>query len=79
MINKNMASVQNIIKIILLILVVKENFVKCPNNDELRASVSVEEQRAFIKISVLLNKAANEIHDDLQRALGNGAYSLRYV
>ncbi len=26
-----------------------------------------------------MNKAANEIHDDLQRALGNRAYSLRYV
>ncbi len=70
---------QNIIKTILLILMVQENFVKCPNMDELRASVSVEEQRAFIKISVLLDKAANEIHDDLQGALGNRAYSLRYV
>ncbi len=66
MINKNLASMQNIIKIILLILVVQENFVKCPNKDELRASVSVEEQRAFIKISLLLNKAANEFHDDLR-------------
>ncbi len=79
MITKNVASMQNIIKIILLILVVQENFVKCPNIDELRTSVSVEEQRAFIKISVLLNKATYEIHDDLQRALGNRVYSLRYV
>jgi hypothetical protein len=82
MISGNMASMQNISKLVLLVLVVLENFgkfVKFSDEDELHASVSVQEQRAFIKISVLLNRAANEIHDDLHRALGNRAYSLRNV
>jgi hypothetical protein len=40
-------------------------------------SVSVQEQRAFIKISVLLGKEASVIHHELETALGGRAYSLR--
>jgi hypothetical protein len=39
-------------------------------------SVSVQEQRAFIKISVLLCKEASVIHHELKTALGGRAYSL---
>ncbi len=74
-----MASVQKSAFLFLSLLIFLKNCVQCPNEDELQASVTVQEQRAFIKISVLLNKAATEIHKESETALGNRAYSLRRV
>jgi hypothetical protein len=74
-----MASVQKSAFLFLSLLIFLKNCVQCPNEDELQASVTVQEQRAFIKISVLLNQAATEIHKELETALGYRAYSLRRV
>ena len=43
--------------------------VKAPNFDQLRQSVSVTEQRAFIKLNVLLETAPRVVHNQLTLAL----------
>ena len=74
-----MASMQKTAYLFLLLVIFFKNWVFCPNVDQLRDSVSVQEQRAFIKISVLLDKEASVIHHELETALGGRAYSLRRV
>ncbi len=74
LIRQNMAFVQKSAFLFLSLLIFLNNCVQCPNEDELQASVTVQEQRAFIKISVLLNKAATGIDKELENALSNRAY-----
>lgn len=74
-----MASVHNTAFLAIVLVIISENGIIGPNEDELRASVSVEEQRAYIKISVLLGKTAIQIHGELVTALGQRSYSLRRV
>jgi hypothetical protein len=50
--------------------------VKCEIT-ELRESVTPQEQRAYIKQSVLLKRPVSEVHDQLSRFLGSRAYSVR--
>ena len=64
-------------KVILLALLVLNlmDLKNCQMEDQLRASVSIEDQRAYIKISVLLNKGPLQVYRELHRALGGRAYS----
>jgi len=74
-----MAFMQKTAHLTLLLIIFFKSWVFCVNVDQLRESVSVQEQRAFIKISVLLDKEASVIHHELETALGGRAYSLRRV
>ena len=47
--------------------------------DQLRASVTREEQRAFIKLHVLLDVSATEVHRLLDKAVKSNAMSLAQV
>ncbi len=78
-ISPNMVSLQKTAYLFFLLIIFFKNWVFCPNVGQLRESVSVQEQRAFIKISVLLGKEASVIHHELETALGGWAYSLRRV
>ena len=50
------------------------------NNKEIvQRSVTTQEQRAFIKISLLLNNNASEIYRQLCSAIGNNEMNLRTV
>lgn len=51
------------------------SFVGGPKVDELRASITRQEQRAFIKCSVLLGYSASKVYFDLQKIARREAYS----
>jgi hypothetical protein len=74
-----MAYTRTEVSIFLFLVLYQVTLQKCKPEEELRASISVEDQRAYIKISVLLNKAPRLVHQELHRALGNHAYSERRV
>jgi hypothetical protein len=71
-----MASMQKTAYLFLLLVIFFKNWAFCPNVDQFRESVSVQEQRAFIKISVLFDKEASVIHHELETALGGGRIPL---
>ena len=50
-------------------------FCRGPKVDELQASITRQEQRAFIKCSVLLGYPASKVYFDLQRIARKEAYS----
>jgi transposase len=54
-------------------------FVLCPPTNPLRASITNEEQRAFIKLHYFLDDSAKEIYRLLSKAAGSLAYSRRQV
>ena len=51
------------------------NFVGGPKIDELRASITRQEQRAYIKCSVLLGYPASKVYFDLQKVARREGYS----
>lgn len=55
------------------------DFASGPTVDPLRASVTPEEQRAFIKCHVLLGSSAHEIYAMLTKIAGRHSYSERQV
>ena len=59
----------NIIRIAFLCVVLALTFANGPNLDQLRDSVTHEQQRSFIKISVLLDTATSIVFAQLQTAL----------
>ena len=63
--------------LILTIFLVKITF--CPPMDQLRASVTRDEQRAFIKLHVLLDVSAAEVHRLLDKAVKSNAMSVAQV
>jgi len=67
----------HLIWLILVLLTLKS--AEAPNFDQLRASVNSEEQRAFIKINVLLDTSPRVVAAQLQTALPKGHLSERQV
>ena len=63
--------------LILTMFLVKITF--CPEMDPLRASVTRDEQRAFIKLHVLLDVSATEVHRLLDKAVKSNAMSVAQV
>ena len=55
------------------------SWVGCPKTNPLRATVTPDDQRSFIKCGILLKKTVNEIYEDLKKIAGAQAYSLRQV
>jgi len=60
------------LRFILLFLTL--SFDECLKIDEIRASVTDEEQRAWIKIEVILNTEASQVSKKLNRALASRAF-----
>ncbi len=55
------------------------NLVRGPKIGELRASITQQEQRAFIKCSVLLGYPASKVYFDLQKIARRQAFSQKHV
>jgi len=73
-------SVQSIYSVLLLVnLVPIGEAPRTPQIEELCRSITLEEQRAFIKILVCLEVETSEIYRQLDRALGDNAYSRRRI
>jgi transposase len=57
--------------------------IECPNRNpiltQLAASVTEDEQRAFVKIQTLLDISPPEIHRQLRTAIGDNVFSERWV
>ena len=66
-----------LISVILIVLAIKN--VNAPNFDQLRGSVTTEEQRAFIKLSVLLESAPKLVAAQLATAVPQSHLSERVV
>src|SRR5215469_560044 len=63
---------------LLLVLLALEN-VKCPNLNQLRGSVTSEDQRSFIKINVLLDTPPRVVATQLAEAIPEGHLKERMV
>ena len=55
------------------------NWVGCPPTNPLRATLTPDDQRAFIKCGVLLKRSVGEIYEDLKKIAGVQVYSYRQV
>src|SRR5215510_664312 len=55
-----------------IIIILAVIYVKCENLDKFRQSVTNEEQRAFIKVSVLLDTSPRVVSSQLETALPQG-------
>ena len=64
---------------ILVFIILFCGLIKCPKIDELRASITETDQRAFIKCHILLGDSASVIHSLLQRIARRQTLSLRTV
>jgi hypothetical protein len=61
------------------LVVLAMNYKNCQNFDQLRESVTTEEQRSFIKISVLLGTAPSVVATQLAAALPENHLQERVV
>jgi transposase len=57
-----------------ILLFLTLSFEECLKIDEIRTSVTDEEQGAWIKIEVILNTMASQVSNKLNRALGRRAF-----
>ena len=53
--------------------------VECPKTNPLRATITPDDQRSFIKCGILLKKAVSEIYDHFKKIAGAQVYSYRQV
>ena len=55
------------------------SWVGCPKIDPLRATITPDDQKSFIKCGILLKRRVCEIHEDLIKIAGAQVYSYRQV
>ena len=55
------------------------SWVGCPKIDPLRAAITPDDQRSFIKCGILLKRSVGEIYEDLIKMAGAQVYSHRQV
>ena len=55
------------------------SWVGCPQINPLRATITLDDQRNFIKCGILLKRSVGEIYEDLKKIAGAQVYSYRKV
>ena len=55
------------------------SWVGCPPTNPLRATLTPDDQRSFIKCGILLKRSVGEIYEDLKKIAGAQVYSYRQV